>query len=148
MLLTVTQRLYSIMSAYQKRIWSSGKVVDLRLYKVVLGLDEFTIGNETSFHSHNSMRSIGVCERAMSLILARAVDPSRKPFGKSLKDHDLFLAQIAELRIEIESARLLVLNAADMIDRVGAKGALSHIAIAKVGQSEMMRLTCRLSSPK
>jgi len=78
------------------------------------------------------MRCIGTCERAMSLILARAVDPTRKPFGKSLKDHDLFLAQLAELRIEIESARLLVLNAADMIDRVGAKGALTHIAIAKV----------------
>ena len=84
----------------------------------------------------------------MSLILARAVDPSRKPFGKSLKDHDLFLAQLAELRLEIESARLLVLNAADMIDRVGAKGALTHIAIAKVCRSNAMRLTCRSSSLK
>lgn len=78
------------------------------------------------------MRCIGVCERAMSLILARSSDPARKPFGKSLKEHDLFLAQIAELRMEIESARLLVLNAADMIDRVGAKGALQQIAMAKV----------------
>jgi acyl-CoA dehydrogenase len=78
------------------------------------------------------MRCIGACERAMNLVLARSTDPNRKPFGKSLKQHDLFLAQIAELRIEIESARLLVLNAADMIDRVGAKGALRHIAIAKV----------------
>ena len=66
------------------------------------------------------------------MILARSADPSRKPFGKSLKQHDLFLAQSAKLRIEIESARLLVLNAADMIDRVGAKGALRNIAIAKV----------------
>jgi acyl-CoA dehydrogenase len=78
------------------------------------------------------MRCIGVCERAMNLILARSADPTRKPFGKSLKQHDLFIAQIAELRIEIESARLLVLNAADMIDRVGAKGALRQIAMAKV----------------
>lgn len=82
------------------------------------------------------MRCIGVCERAMSLILARSADPSRKPFGKSLKNHDLFLAQIAELRMEIESARLLVLNAADMIDRVGAKGALRQIAMAKVSFSD------------
>ena len=82
------------------------------------------------------MRCIGMCERAISLILARAADPARKPFGKTLKHHDLFLAQIAELRIEIESARLLVLNAADMIDRVGAKGALRHIAIAKVDTSK------------
>ena len=84
----------------------------------------------------------------MSLILARADDPARKPFGKSLKDHDLFLAQIAELRMEIESARLLVLNAADMIDRVGAKDALTHIAIAKVRHSAAVRLMCRLLSPK
>ena len=78
------------------------------------------------------MRCIGNCERAMQLILARSADPTRKPFGKLLKEHDLFLSQLAELRIEIESARLLVLNAADMIDRVGAKGALRQIAIAKV----------------
>ena len=78
------------------------------------------------------MRCIGVCERAMQLILARSVDPARKPFGKSLKDHDLFVAQLAGLRMEIESARLLVLNAADMIDRVGAKGALRQIDMAKV----------------
>ena len=68
----------------------------------------------------------------MSLILARSADPNRKPFGKQLKNHDLFLAQVAGLRIEIESARLLVLNAADMIDRVGAKGAMRQIAMAKV----------------
>lgn len=80
----------------------------------------------------SSMRCIGVCERAMSLILARCTDPARQPFGKSLKHHDLFLAQLAGLRMEIESARLLVLNAADMIDRVGAKGALRNIAMAKV----------------
>lgn len=79
-----------------------------------------------------SMRCIGICERAMQLILARSADPNRKPFGKSLKHHDLFLAQIASLRMEIESARLLVLNAADMIDRVGAKGAMRQIAMAKV----------------
>jgi acyl-CoA dehydrogenase len=82
--------------------------------------------------NQSSMRCIGVCERAMSLILARSVEPSRKPFGRQLKEHNLFLAQVAELRIEIESARLLVLNAADMIDRVGAKGAMRQIAMAKV----------------
>ena len=90
------------------------------------------------------MRCIGVCERAMSLILARSVDPTRKPFGKSLKDHDLFLAQIAGLRMEIESARLLVLNAADMIDRVGAKGALRQIAMAKVFSLTKDEIDCRL----
>jgi len=90
------------------------------------------------------MRSIGVCERAMSAILARSVDPSRKPFKKLLKDHDLFLAQLAGLRLEIEYARLLVLNAADMIDRVGAKGALRQIAMAKVLKQVCEMLTYRL----
>jgi hypothetical protein len=79
-------------------------------------------------------------------------DPSKS--GGSLSQtiwkvaKDLFLAQLAELRLEIELARLLVLNAADMIDRVGAKGALTHIAIAKVCRSKAMRLTCRSSSLK
>ena len=86
------------------------------------------------------MRCIGVCERAMSLILARAADPRRKPFGKQLKQHDLFLAQISDLRMQIEAARLLVLNAADMIDRVGAKGAMRQIAMAKVYPSEVKKL--------
>jgi alkylation response protein AidB-like acyl-CoA dehydrogenase len=84
----------------------------------------------------------------MSLILARCTDPARQPFGKSLKHHDLFLAQLAGLRMEIESARLLVLNAADMIDRVGAKGALRNIAMAKVLvsiKSVDHRLSCRKS---
>jgi len=94
------------------------------------------------------MRCIGTCERAMSLMLARSVEPGRTPFGKNLKDHDLFLAQIAALRIEIESARLLVLNAADMIDRVGAKGALRQIAMAKVPRWLIALLTLRLSCHK
>jgi len=84
----------------------------------------------------------------MSLMLARSVEPGRTPFGKNLKDHDLFLAQIAALRIEIESARLLVLNAADMIDRVGAKGALRQIAMAKVPRWLIALLTLRLSCHK
>lgn len=81
----------------------------------------------------------------MQLILARAADPNRKPFGKSLRQHDLFLAQIAELRLEIESARLLVLNAADMIDRVGAKGAMRQIAMAKVPPKPEYHCSCSRS---
>jgi alkylation response protein AidB-like acyl-CoA dehydrogenase len=92
------------------------------------------------------MRCIGTCERAMTLMLARSVEPGRTPFGKNLKDHDLFLAQIADLRMEIESARLLVLNAADMIDRAGAKGALRQIAMAKAHTHSIPVLTVRLWS--
>jgi Acyl-CoA dehydrogenase, C-terminal domain len=79
----------------------------------------------------------------MTLMLARSVEPGRTPFGKNLKDHDLFLAQIADLRMEIESARLLVLNAADMIDRAGAKGALRQIAMAKAHTHSIPVLTVR-----
>jgi len=84
----------------------------------------------------------------MSLMLARSAEPGRTPFGKNLKDHDLFRAQIASLRIEIESARLLVLNAADMIDRVGAKGALTQIAMAKVPRSLIALLTRQIVVPQ
>jgi acyl-CoA dehydrogenase len=82
----------------------------------------------------------------MTLMLARSVEPGRTPFGKNLKDHDLFLSQIAGLRMEIESARLLVLNAADQIDRAGAKGALRQIAMAKAQSLSVLLLTVRLWS--
>lgn len=81
----------------------------------------------------------------MSLMLARSIEPGRTPFGRNLKDHDLFLAQLAGLRMEVEYARLLVLNAADMIDRVGAKGALRNIAMAKVQTGFLCRAHVRLS---
>ena len=65
-------------------------------------------------------------------MLMRMNDPKKTPFGKQLKEHGVILEWVAKSRIEIDSARLIVLNAAIKIDDLGAKGALKEIAQAKV----------------
>jgi len=80
---------------------------------------------------HHCMRSIGVAQAALDLMIQRVTDPSRKTFGKYLYEHGTVIADIAQSRAEIESARLLVLSAALQIDKYKAKGALKEIGIAK-----------------
>jgi acyl-CoA dehydrogenase len=65
-------------------------------------------------------------------MLMRINDPKKTPFGKQLKEHGVILEWVAKSRIEIDAARLVVLNAAIKIDDFGAKGALTEIAQAKV----------------
>jgi acyl-CoA dehydrogenase len=62
----------------------------------------------------------------------RINDPKKTPFGKQLKEHGVILEWVAKSRIEIDAARLVVLNAAIKIDDLGAKGALKEIAESKV----------------
>lgn len=61
----------------------------------------------------------------------------RSPFGKKLIDNDNVKQIIGKSRIEIDQARLLVLNAAKMIDEVGAKRAKNEIASIKVAIPKM-----------
>ena len=79
---------------------------------------------------HHCMRSIGMAERALELMCARAV--SRSTFGSPIAGHGVVQGWIAESRMAIEQARLLVLKAAWLIDNVGAKGARTEIAAIKV----------------
>jgi acyl-CoA dehydrogenase len=79
---------------------------------------------------HHCMRQIGVAERALEAMCKRAM--SRVAFGKPIAEHDVTLERIAESRIEIDQARLLVLRAAYMMDTVGNKAAKSEIAQIKV----------------
>ncbi len=79
---------------------------------------------------HHCMRAIGMAERALDMMIARAA--SREAFGGPISDQGVVQAQIAESRLEIEQARLLVLKAAWLIDNVGAKGARTEISAIKV----------------
>jgi len=79
---------------------------------------------------HHCMRQIGVAERALELMCRRST--KRIAFGKPLADNDITLERIAQSRIEIDQARLLVLHAAYMMDTVGNKAAKQAIAEIKV----------------
>ncbi|KAJ2708388.1 hypothetical protein H4R19_004768 [Coemansia spiralis] len=79
---------------------------------------------------HHCMRALGMAERAMDLMVERV--QTRTTFGRKIVEHGVVLDYIAKSRMELEAARMLVLRAADMIDRVGAKRALKEIAMAKV----------------
>lgn len=84
---------------------------------------------------HHCMRAIGMAERALSLMIKRTA--SREAFGKDLVHQGVIQQWIAEARIDIEQARLLVLKTAWMIDTVGAKGARKEIAAIKVAVPQM-----------
>lgn len=79
---------------------------------------------------HHAMRAIGMAERALTLMVDRA--KSRVAFGKHLADQGVVRELIAQSRIEIDQARLLVLKTAWLIDKHGAKGARTEIAAIKV----------------
>ncbi|KAI8925626.1 acyl-CoA dehydrogenase/oxidase [Entophlyctis helioformis] len=81
---------------------------------------------------HHCMRSIGIAERALELHILRVTDSSRKTFGKVLSQHGNAADAVAQSRMELDQARLLVFRAADMIDKVGPKDAMNYIAMAKV----------------
>ncbi|KAF2310938.1 hypothetical protein GH714_018666 [Hevea brasiliensis] len=84
---------------------------------------------------HHCMRLIGAAERGMQLMVERAL--SRRAFGKLISEHGSFRSDIAKCRVELEKTRLLVLEAADQLDRLGNKKARGTIAMAKVAAPNM-----------
>lgn len=89
---------------------------------------------------HHCMRSIGQAELALELMCERAAE--RRSFGRYLHQHGSVADLIALSRMEIEQARLLVLKAAWMIDRHGAKGAAREIAMIKAIVPRMQTTIC------
>jgi acyl-CoA dehydrogenase len=79
---------------------------------------------------HHCMRQIGAAERALELMCQRAT--SRIAFGKPLADQGVIQDWIAESRVRIEQARLLVLKTAWLMDTVGNKGAHTEIQAIKI----------------
>ncbi|GAA2548415.1 acyl-CoA dehydrogenase family protein [Winogradskya consettensis] len=79
---------------------------------------------------HHCMRLIGMAERALELMCTRAL--TRTPFGKPLAEQGVVQEWIAESRVRIEQARLLVLKAAWLMDTVGNKGAHTEIQSIKI----------------
>jgi acyl-CoA dehydrogenase len=84
---------------------------------------------------HHCMRVIGLAERALELMCKRV--KSRVSFGKPVAERTVTLERIASSRILIDQARLLVLNAAWMMDTVGNKVARKEIAMIKVAAPNM-----------
>ncbi len=84
---------------------------------------------------HHCMRAIGMAERALSLMIKRSL--TRTTFGKELARQGVIQEWIAQARIDIEQARLLVLKAAWIIDNQGAKAARKEIAAIKVAVPRM-----------
>ncbi|MEM9086383.1 MAG: acyl-CoA dehydrogenase family protein [Pseudomonadota bacterium] len=84
---------------------------------------------------HHCMRTIGVAEEALSKMCRRIQE--REAFGKPIYKHSVWEERVARARIDIDMTRLLCLKAADMMDKVGNKGAKQEIAMIKVQAPNM-----------
>ena len=86
---------------------------------------------------HHAMRSIGQCELALALMCERALE--RRSFGQRLGDFANVQDWIAQSRVEIDQARLLVLHAAWTLDTAGD-------AAARIDTSAIKWVTARLQT--
>jgi acyl-CoA dehydrogenase len=83
---------------------------------------------------HHCMRLIGMAERALELMCRRVID--RVAFGRPLAEQGVIQDWIAESRVRIEQARLLVLKTAWLMDTVGNQGAHTEIQAIKIAVPE------------
>jgi acyl-CoA dehydrogenase len=79
---------------------------------------------------HHCMRLIGMAERALELLCRRTAN--RVAFGRPIADHEIVQHWVAQSRVRIEQARLLVLKTAWLMDTVGNQGAHSEIQAIKI----------------
>jgi len=86
---------------------------------------------------HHCMRSIGMCEVLIELMMARAAE--RSAFGRRVIEYDTVQRWIAESRIELEQARLLTYRCAWKLDREGHHGAWRDVSLIKVVVPSMLQ---------
>ena len=79
---------------------------------------------------HHAMRTVGVCQRAIDMMLERAV--SRRTQGKMFSEHQFIQGMIADSIVELEQFRLLVLKTAWIIDNEPHGAARPWISMCKV----------------
>lgn len=85
---------------------------------------------------HHCMRAIGAAERCLDLMVQRS--QARTAFRRPLSEQGVVREWIADARMRIEQARLLVLKTAWLIDNVGTRGARIEIAAIKVVAPELL----------
>jgi acyl-CoA dehydrogenase len=89
---------------------------------------------------HHAMRTVGVCQRAIDMMLERAV--SRRTRGRMLGDHQFVQGKIADSIIQLEQFRLMVLKTAWIIDEIEAGrmphgASRNHIGMCKVAMAQV-----------
>jgi acyl-CoA dehydrogenase len=89
---------------------------------------------------HHAMRTVGKCQRAIDMMLERAV--SRRTRGRMLGDHQFVQGKIADSIIELEQFRLMVLKTAWIIDEIEAGrmphgASRNHIGMCKVAMAKV-----------
>ena len=86
---------------------------------------------------HHCMRSLGLCEMLVQLMMARASE--RRAFGRMIIDYDTVQRWIAEARVGIEQARLLTLRCAWLLDRDGHQGAWRDVSLVKIAVPNLLQ---------
>ncbi len=84
---------------------------------------------------HHCMRAIGECEVLISLMVKRS--QSRSTFGKRIDQYSSTQSAISLSRIELDQCRLLVQQAAYLLDTVGNKAARKQISMIKVAVAKV-----------
>lgn len=88
---------------------------------------------------HHCMRWLGICDRALGLMVVRALERKITPEGRRLAESDIVRAWIAESAAEIRAARLAVLEAAWKIDHEGAKAARDEVSMIKFFVADVLQ---------
>ena len=86
---------------------------------------------------HHCMRSIGLCELLIELMMVRSTE--RSAFGRTIVHYDTVQRWIAESRVELEQARLLAYRCAWRLDQTGHHGAWRDVSLIKVAVPAMLQ---------